>query len=43
MYWLKLLQAANYLSDELANNLLNDSDEICRIIGKIQTTLKSRN
>ena len=43
MYWLKLLQATDYLTDELANSLLNDCTEICKIIGKIQTTLKSRN
>jgi len=43
IYWLKLLQATNYLSDELANSLINDCNEICKIIGKIQTTLKARN
>ena len=43
VYWLKLLQATNYLTDELANNLINDCNEICKITGKIQTTLKARN
>ena len=43
LYWLKLLQATNYLLDELAESLSNDCNEICKIIGKIQTTLKSRN
>ena len=43
VYWLKLLQATNYLTDELANSLINDCNEICKIIGKIQTTLKARN
>ncbi len=43
IYWLKLLQAINYLTDEVANSLLNDCNEICKIIGKIQTTLKARN
>lgn len=43
MYWLKLLQATNYLSQEQANSLLADAEEICKIIGKIQITLKARN
>ena len=43
VYWLKLLQATNYLTDELAISLINDCNEICKIIGKIQTTLKARN
>ena len=43
IYWLKLLQATNYLTDELAISLINDCNEICKIIGKIQTTLKARN
>ena len=41
-YWLKLLEATNYLSKEEAQNLLNDVEEICRIIGKIQITVKSQ-
>ena len=43
IYWLKLLQATNYLNDELANSLLNDCTEICKIIGKIQISVKARN
>ena len=43
VYWLKLLQATDYLSEEQAGSLLNDAEEICKIIGKIQTTIKSRN
>ena len=42
MYWLKLLQATNFLTNELAESLLKDCNEICKIIGKIQTTLKAR-
>ena len=43
VYWLKLLLATNYLNPEQANSLLNDAEEICKIIGKIQLTIKNRN
>ena len=43
IYWLKLLQATNYLAEELPRSLINDCTQICKIIGKIQTTLKARN
>ncbi len=43
IYWLKLLQATDFLTQEQANSLLNDADEICRILASIQKTIKSRN
>jgi len=43
VYWLKLLLATHYLSQEQADNILNDAEEICKILGKIQLTLKKRN
>jgi len=43
IYWLKLLQSTEYLSEQEAISLLNDAEEICKILGKIQITLKSRN
>ena len=43
IYWLKLLQATDYLSEQEAISLLNDAEEICKILGKIQITMKSRN
>jgi four helix bundle protein len=43
MYWLKLLQATDYLSEEQADSLLKDAEELCKIIGKIQITIKSPN
>src|SRR5690554_1979915 len=39
VYWLKLLQATDYLSEEQAESLLADAEEICKIIGKIQVTI----
>jgi four helix bundle protein len=42
-YWINLLKASAILTDEEANPLLHDIEEILRIIGKIQITIKSRN
>lgn len=41
-YWLKLLNATDYLTDQEAQSLLNDVDEICKILGSIQKTVKSK-
>ena len=43
VYWLKLLFATDYLSKEQTDSLLKDAEEICKIIGKIQITMKNRN
>ncbi|HXB10605.1 MAG TPA: four helix bundle protein [Bacteroidia bacterium] len=43
IYWLKLLLATEYLSKKEAESLLGDANELCKIIGKIQITVKSRN
>lgn len=43
IYWLKLLQATDYLTEEQAESLLTDAEEICKILGKIQITLKGKN
>jgi four helix bundle protein len=43
IYWLKLMQSTDYLSQEQADSLLFDAEEICKIISKIQLTVKSRN
>lgn len=42
-YWLKLLQATDYLNQNESESMLADAEEICRILGKIQVTLKSLN
>ena len=42
-YWIRLLMATNFLEEDMGNSLLNDAEEICKIIGKIQITMKSRN
>ena len=43
IYWLKLLNKTDYLSDSEFESLHNDAEEICKILGKIQITIKSRN
>ncbi len=43
VYWLKLLLATEYLKEEQADSLLKDAEEICKILGKIQVTIKNRN
>ena len=40
LYWLKLLFATEYLNKEMSDSLIQDAEEICRIIGKIQVTMK---
>lgn len=42
-YWIKLLKETLYLSEQEANSLLLDIEEICKIIGSIQKTIKFRN
>lgn len=43
MYWLKLLQATDYLAQSEADSMLADAEELCKILGKIQITMKNRN
>jgi four helix bundle protein len=40
MYWLKLRYATAYFTNNDAKSLLMDAEEICRILGKIQVTMK---
>ena len=42
IYWMKLLAATGYLDPEQTDSLLSDAEEICKILGKIQITLKKR-
>jgi four helix bundle protein len=41
LYWLKLLRDSEFLENKLAVSLINDCEELLRIIGSIQRTLKS--
>lgn len=42
IYWLRLLQATDYLNQEESQKLISDAEELCKILGKIQLTIKSR-
>jgi four helix bundle protein len=38
MYWLKLLRETKFITSSDADLLINDAEEICRILGKIKKT-----
>lgn len=40
-YWVRLLNDTRYIEKNLAESILFDCDEICKIIGKIQITIKN--
>ena len=40
LYWIRLLRATEYLSDNISLSLMNDCEELCKIISKIQITTK---
>ncbi len=40
-YWIRLLKDTDYLKEEESESLLNDIDELLRIIGSIQKTLRN--
>ena len=41
-YWLELLKATGYLSEEEFQSIYTDCAEVCKIIAKAQITLKNR-
>ncbi len=41
LYWLHLLTDSNFLNKQQSDTLINDCEEILRIIGSIQKTSKS--
>ncbi len=41
-YWLKLLHATDYISVEDFNDYFEDSQELCKILGKTQITIKKK-
>jgi four helix bundle protein len=42
-YWIRLLHASDFLDDKMVELLLIDIDELLKIIGSIQKTLKQKN
>lgn len=41
-YWIRLLRDSDYIDRISAQSILNDCEEICRILGKIQSTLRKK-
>jgi len=41
-YWLRLLKDSKTLEEKIANSLLTDCEELIKIIGKIQSTLRKK-
>lgn len=41
-YWTRLLRDSGYLTTKQAESLLQDNEELLKIIGSIQRTIKSR-
>ncbi|RLD30183.1 MAG: four helix bundle protein [Bacteroidetes bacterium] len=40
-YWIRLLKDTDYITDEESKDLLSDVDELLRIIGSIQKTIRN--
>lgn len=40
LFWIKLLKESNYLNQKQSDSLINDCEEIVKIITKIQKTMK---
>lgn len=41
-YWIRLLRETGYLTEKMAVSLINDIEEIQRIIGSIRVTIKRK-
>lgn len=41
-YWLRLLHDGEYLDDKMFNSLYKDCEELLKILGKIQITMKDK-
>ena len=43
IYWIKLLFETDFLSKEQSDSVLQDADEICKLLAKILVTMKNKN
>jgi four helix bundle protein len=43
IYWIRLLSATGYLEEKQTKSLTDDAEELCKILGSIQLTVKKRN
>jgi four helix bundle protein len=42
-YWIRILKDSDYLTDEYSQSILSDCEELMKILGSIQKTMKIRN
>jgi len=42
-YWIKLLKATTYIDEKQADSLINDADELCKILSSILVSSKNNN
>ena len=42
-YWIRLLRDCDFLKEKLANSMLEDCDELLKIIGTIIKTMRNKN
>ena len=42
IYWLKLLKETEYIKVDEFENIFNDAEEICKILGSIQISIKKK-
>jgi four helix bundle protein len=42
IYWLKLLLATDFINKEQSDSLLQDAEELCKILAKIILTMKQK-
>ena len=40
-YWLRLLKDSDFIDEKMFNSFLNNCDELLKILGKIQVTIKN--
>ena len=40
-YWIRLLRDTHFLNDQIAESLINDTNELLRIIGSIQRSIRN--
>ena len=41
-YWIRLLRETDYLTEERSRDLMQDVEELLRLIGSIQKTMKAK-
>lgn len=42
IYWFRLLHATGMITEGMFKDIVSEAEEICKIIGKIQVTMKKK-